>query len=151
LIMPGIEDRLLASTGEIDVREDVFSLVEVLRWEEDLCRRSLSLSLSLSCLLEESFELSLSFFSRRLSALFSRTLEGMTVLDDWHVAVHFTTSGAYLVLIIWRCQREWLAAQVGACGELEMPILGAQIRFLHGCTLITAEHKNDEGGTGTGS
>jgi hypothetical protein len=66
---------------------------------------------------------SLSFFSRRLSALFSRTLDGMA--DDWHVAVHFTTSGAYLALFIWRLQREWLAAQVGACGELELATFGS--------------------------
>jgi hypothetical protein len=102
-IFPGIEERLFSSTGEMDVLEDVFSLVETLRLDRCLSRslslslslsRSLSLSLSLSLVLSRSRSRSLlslsvrddSFFSRRRSALLSRTLEGMITDGKVHVA-----------------------------------------------------------------
>lgn len=89
-----MEDRLFSSMGEMDVLEDVFSLVDTLRLER--CRSlSLSLSRSLVRSLSRSRSRSLlslsvreeSFFSRRRSALLSRTLEGI-IWDGWlHNAV----------------------------------------------------------------
>jgi hypothetical protein len=73
---PGIEDLLLSSTGERDVLEDAFSLVEGLRWDRCLSL-SRSRSRSLSFLSLSFSDLDDSFFSRRRSALLSRTLEGM--------------------------------------------------------------------------
>ena len=72
---PGMEDLRLGSTGDMEILEEVLSLVVDLRWEEVLC---LSFRSDLSCL-------EASFFSRLLSGLFSRILEGMTA--DWHDAV----------------------------------------------------------------
>ena len=68
LIPLGIEERRLVSTGDSDVREDVFSRVELLRCEEDLCFLS---DRSLSCLKG-------SLRSLRRSGLFSRILDGMS-------------------------------------------------------------------------
>lgn len=87
--MPGIEERLFSSMGEMDVLEDVLSLVDTFR----LVRyRSLSLSLSRSLSLSLGLSRSLSllslsdrddsFFSRRRSALLSRTFEGM-MMNGW--------------------------------------------------------------------
>ena len=75
LSMPGMEDLLLGSTGDIEVREEVLSLVVDLRW--DLCLSFLS---DRSCLDD-------SFFSLLLSGLVSRILEGM-MRDHWHGAAH---------------------------------------------------------------
>jgi hypothetical protein len=76
---PGMEDRRLGSTGDIEVREEDLSLVELLRCEEDLWRDDLSVlsARSLSCLDE-------SLRSLRLSGLLSRILVGMT--RDVHYA-----------------------------------------------------------------
>lgn len=67
---PGMEERLLESAGDKEVRDEVFSFVEGLRWEEDLWCLSLSLSLL-------SPDLEASFFSLRRSGLLSLILDGI--------------------------------------------------------------------------
>lgn len=77
---PGMEDLLLDSEGDKEDREEVFSLVEVLRWEEDLWCRSFSFSRSRSRSLSLSFlsvDLEVSFFSLRRSGLLSLILDGI--------------------------------------------------------------------------
>lgn len=79
-IIPGMEERLLGSAGDSEERDEVFSFVEGLRWEEDLWCLSLSLSRSRSLSLSLSFfslDLEASFFSLRRSGLLSLILDGI--------------------------------------------------------------------------
>ena len=118
---PGIEDRRLLSTGDSDVREDVFSLVDALRCEDDLCGRSLSLSLSLCSRSLSRLSLSAfsadfddSFFSRRLSGLLSLILEGIMV----NGMLHDAQAGPLRIesVVVQGCRRlngKWYYAAVG--------------------------------------
>lgn len=96
---PGIEDRLLLSTGERDVLDDVFSFVATFRWDRCLSL-SLSRSLSLSFLSLSFSDFVDSFFSRRLSALLSRTLEGMLDRRLHDATCCGSGQGAYIAGII---------------------------------------------------